>query len=272
MPARILVIEDDPDSLELMTYLLRAHGHAVWSAEDGKEGLRIVNSQALDLVVCDIQLPKLDGCQVALALKGQEETSALPLVAVTAFAMVGDRDRILSAGFNGYLTKPITAETFVPQVESYLPAAMRTLLLTQEESQETTHEHPPQEFRILVVDNNESNLEFERSLLEPNGFAVTTARSLREALSIVAEQTFDLVLSDVCMDDGTGYELLREIRMRDQGREIPVILITSTMMEPADRAKGLAMGAVNFLQRPLDADELLAHVRACAMRGKQTNA
>lgn len=120
--ARILVIEDNPDNLELMTYLLRAFGHEVRSAQDGAEGLEAVRREALDLIVCDVHLPKLDGYQVARELKADPRLQVIPLLAVTALAMVGDRDKVLMAGFDGYLAKPIDPQVFVRQVESYLPA------------------------------------------------------------------------------------------------------------------------------------------------------
>lgn len=120
--ARILVIEDNPDNLELMTYLLKAFGHEVFSAQDGAEGLELVRLGALDLIVCDVHLPKVDGYEVARQLKSDPRLQRIPLLAVTALAMVGDRDKVLTAGFDGYLAKPIDPQVFVPQVETFLPA------------------------------------------------------------------------------------------------------------------------------------------------------
>jgi CheY-like chemotaxis protein len=126
MSARILVVEDDPVSLELMAYLLTAFGHTVLRAADGVEALRVARRELPDLVLCDNQLPVLSGVEVARELKSAAATRGIPLVSVTAAAMPGDRQRLLEAGFDGYLAKPITPETFVQEVEAYLPAAMRT--------------------------------------------------------------------------------------------------------------------------------------------------
>jgi len=119
MPKRILVIEDNPANLELMTYLLRAFGHTVLTAEDGAEGLEVVRCEKLDLIVCDVHLPRVDGYEVARQLKRDPLLRRIPLVAVTALAMVGDRDKLLSAGFDGYIDKPITPEIFVKQIEGF---------------------------------------------------------------------------------------------------------------------------------------------------------
>lgn len=122
--ARLLVIEDNPDNLELMSYLLRAFGHQVALAGDGAEGLAAMAGGGFDLVVCDVHLPRLDGYAVAQHMKSDPVLAAVPLVAVTALAMVGDRDKVLAAGFDGYISKPITPQTFVEQVEAYLPPAL----------------------------------------------------------------------------------------------------------------------------------------------------
>jgi two-component system cell cycle response regulator DivK len=126
MPARILVIEDDPNTLELMIYLLDAFGHSPLTAGNGVAGMTLASAERPDLIVCDIQLPELDGYGVARALAEDPRLSTIPLIAITALAMVGDRERILAAGFDGYMSKPIVPETFVGQLDHYLPPALHS--------------------------------------------------------------------------------------------------------------------------------------------------
>src|SRR5436309_4929284 len=126
MPARILIIEDNAANLELMTYLLQAFGHAPLTARRGEEGLALARRERPELIVCDIQLPGIDGYRVAAQIKADSELRATPLVAVTAFAMVGDRDKVLAAGFDGYIAKPIDPETFVGHVEAFLRPDQRS--------------------------------------------------------------------------------------------------------------------------------------------------
>jgi two-component system cell cycle response regulator len=123
MGLRILVIEDNPTNLELMTYLLTAFGHQAIRARDGEEGVAAALAEPPDLILCDLALPVLDGFGVARRLKADPRLASVPLIAVTASAMVGDRAKVLATGFDGYITKPITPETFVGEVESYLPGA-----------------------------------------------------------------------------------------------------------------------------------------------------
>lgn len=125
--ARILIIEDNAPNLNLMSYLLTTFGHAVEGARDGLSGLHAVrrSDPKFDLVLCDIQLPRLSGYQIAEALRAEALFRELPLVAVSALAMPGDREKGLAAGFNGYMEKPIQPESFVALVESFLPLALR---------------------------------------------------------------------------------------------------------------------------------------------------
>lgn len=125
MPAQILIVEDNPQSLELMSYLLGAAGHAVHSAQTGTSALAATRSQKLDLILLDLQLPDLDGYEVLRALRDDERYTTTKIVAVTAVAMVGDRERTLTAGFDHYVPKPINPRTFVSEIENWLPARSR---------------------------------------------------------------------------------------------------------------------------------------------------
>jgi CheY-like chemotaxis protein len=125
-PARILLIEDNDENLELMTYLLEAFGHTVLTARDGRQGLDVASRDTPDLILCDLQMPKLDGFGVLREIRRDRRLAKTPLVAITAFAMRDDHDRVLAAGFDGYLAKPIVPEEFVGQVESFLSSASPT--------------------------------------------------------------------------------------------------------------------------------------------------
>jgi CheY-like chemotaxis protein len=117
---RILVIEDNQANLDLTLYLLRAFGHTAYPATDGVEGVEAAAREKPDLVICDIHMPKLDGYGVVAQLKSDPLMSSVPVIALTALAMVGDPDRVLKTGFDGYISKPIDPETFVQQIETWL--------------------------------------------------------------------------------------------------------------------------------------------------------
>jgi CheY-like chemotaxis protein len=123
--ARILAVEDTPHNLELMTYLLHASGHRVVAATTGAAGIAIARAERPDLIVLDLQLPDLDGHQVLAVLRADPGLARVPVVAVTAYAMVGDRDHALTSGFDGYLAKPFDPVTFAATIATFLPPDRR---------------------------------------------------------------------------------------------------------------------------------------------------
>ena len=122
MKPKILIIEDNEQSLYLFTFMLEKHGYEVIQARDGQEGIEKACREKPALILLDIQLPDMDGYEVARRLKEKPESRDIPIVAVTSYAMVGDRERILAAGCAGYIEKPINPETFMTEVEQHLPA------------------------------------------------------------------------------------------------------------------------------------------------------
>jgi CheY-like chemotaxis protein len=126
MAARILVVEDNAANLELARYLLASAGHEVLLAGDGQAGLVLATHERPDLIISDLQMPLMDGYALIAALKAAPACAQIPVLALTAFSMPGDRDEVMRAGFTGYLSKPIEPEQFVGQVAAYLgvrPAA-----------------------------------------------------------------------------------------------------------------------------------------------------
>ena len=121
MKQTILIIEDNEQNRYLVTYLLEANGYEVAAAIDGREGIALANSLQPALILLDIQLPGMDGYLVAQALRQNPALDGVPIVAVTSYAMVGDRERVLAAGCSGYIEKPINPDTFMAEVESHLP-------------------------------------------------------------------------------------------------------------------------------------------------------
>jgi CheY-like chemotaxis protein len=125
MPPRVLIVEDNPANLDLARYLLESHGYATLVAIDGEQGLRIARQERPQLILCDLQMPVMDGYALVRELRGDPVLRETLVIAVTAFSMPGDRATALAAGFNGYVPKPIDPERFVQEIEAYLPADSR---------------------------------------------------------------------------------------------------------------------------------------------------
>jgi len=110
-----------------MAYLLRAAGHTVMTCTDGADAIAIAGQEHPRVIVMDLQLERMSGLEAAAVLAADPKLKAIPRIAVTAYAMVGDRDRVLKAGFQGYIAKPIEPTTFAAQIKAFfLPAAMRS--------------------------------------------------------------------------------------------------------------------------------------------------
>ena len=120
MPTRILIVENHPDNQKLMAYLLEKFGYLVVLADDGEQGLEIAQREELDLILCDIHMPGIDGFEVARRLKADPRLCRIPLIATTALTLTSDRDAVEAAGFNGYITKGTAPKLFVQQVQSFL--------------------------------------------------------------------------------------------------------------------------------------------------------
>ena len=121
MKQKILLIEDHEQNRYLATFLLEKHGYAVVSASDGRAGIELARTAQPGLILLDIQLPLMDGYTVARELRSEPALRNIPIIAVTSYAMVGDREKSLAAGCNGYLEKPINPDTFVTEIERFLP-------------------------------------------------------------------------------------------------------------------------------------------------------
>lgn len=121
MTPTILVIEDNEQNLYLVTYILEKHGYAVAAVRDGKTALEAAQAVRPALILLDIQLPVMDGYAVARALRTNPALRSVPIVAITSYAMIGDREQVLAAGCTEYMEKPINPETFMAELQRYLP-------------------------------------------------------------------------------------------------------------------------------------------------------
>lgn len=120
MKKKILVIEDNEQNLYLATFLLEKNGYEVITAEDGFKAIEKVKAEKPDLILMDLQLPEMNGYEATRRIKSIREISYIPIVAVSSYAMVGDREKALAAGCVGYIEKPFMPETFVLEIEKYL--------------------------------------------------------------------------------------------------------------------------------------------------------
>ena len=118
--AKILLIEDNEQNLYLVTFILQRNGHEIIQARNGETGIALAAEALPDLILLDIQLPGMDGYTVAEELRKNQQIASIPIIAVTSYAMTGDRERILETGCTSYIEKPINPDTFYSEVIQFL--------------------------------------------------------------------------------------------------------------------------------------------------------
>ena len=127
-PSTILIIEDNEQNLYLMRFLLERHGFNVTTARNGSDGIDVAKRVTPAAILLDIQLPLLDGYAVARELRSEPRLRSVPIIAVTSYAMPGDREKCLAAGATDYLEKPIDPDTFVKRIREHLSGSARTMV------------------------------------------------------------------------------------------------------------------------------------------------
>lgn len=120
MPKRILIVEDNENNMYLITFILKNRGYGVIQAWTGEEGIALAGKEKPDLIVMDIMLPGIDGLETTKKIRTSEDLKQIPVVALTSYAMVGDREKAIEAGCTGYIEKPINPDTFIEELEKYL--------------------------------------------------------------------------------------------------------------------------------------------------------
>jgi CheY-like chemotaxis protein/anti-sigma regulatory factor (Ser/Thr protein kinase) len=258
---RILVIEDSPDIRALMRMLLESEGYDVAVAGDGQSGVAAARKERPDLILMDLSLPVLSGWEAAREIKADPEIGAIPILAVTAHAMHGDRERALAAGCDGFIPKPIDEETFGRQVAAYLRPTQLLAAMSEPQRSGDANVEPG---RILLVDDNPEISSVIRQDLEAEGHEIVAAVTPAQAATAFRRDSFDLAIVDVMLGGQSGYELTAELIARSSDY-LPVLLVTAGEI---DRKKGYQVGADDFIGKPIESEELRARVRSLMRIGR----
>ena len=120
MGKTILIVEDEPRNLKLLRDLLQRFGYEILEAFDGEQGVKLAGEKMPDLILMDIMMPKMDGLEATRIIKADEKTKHIPIIALTSYAMKGDREKTIAAGCDGYIAKPIDIKEVLKAIEHFL--------------------------------------------------------------------------------------------------------------------------------------------------------
>jgi len=259
--ARILIAEDSPDIRALIQMLLEGDGHEVRSVTDGRAAVDLVRTAKPDLVLMDLSLPLLSGWEAAREIRSDPDCNGIPILAVTAHAMHGDRERALAAGCDGFIPKPINEETFAARVLSFLDVR-RDRVGAAPGGAARARSAPG---RVLVVDDQPEVAELIRADLAADGHDVSVATTLEAAgARIKNDPPYDLAVIDVMLGTESGYDLAERISAASP-EYVPILLVTAGTI---DRERGFSAGADDFIGKPIETHELRARARSLIRVGR----
>ena len=254
MPKKILVVEDNEQNRILMRQILKHHGYEVLEAADGAAGLEMAREHMPDLILLDLQMPVMGGFAVIRELRKTPELSKLKVIAVTSFAMKGDREKALEAGFDEYVTKPIDTRKFVELVKEILLPG------------ETDARRSRSSF-VSMMNRRTSNCSKTYSFREATRWSApktgkTPCRRSRTG-------TIDLVLLDLMLPGMDGLQVSRKIKENKKYRHIPIIMLTAHSGVES-YIKSLSNEVFAYIHKPFETEELVKNRegRAWAVKGR----
>ncbi|TVQ74547.1 MAG: response regulator [Oceanospirillales bacterium] len=264
---QVLVVEDHPINQQMVQAQLEYMGLSVSLANNGAEGVEKVREGEFDLVLMDIQMPVMDGYEATRKIR--QFNKDIPIIALTAAALVEDRQKALDVGMNDHLGKPFTAIQLFESLKPYLTTLANPLkeLVTSEniENADNASSNNSTEVdkkpRILIVDDMSANIKILANLLRDE-YSIQVANNGQRALNIArGTNPPDLILLDIMMPDMDGFEVCKELKNNVNTSRIPVIFI-SALDEVSDETRGLNVGAVDYITKPFHPEIVKARVRS----------
>ena len=267
--AKILLVDDSEPNRDMLARRLQRKGHEVLQAVDGQQAVDLTRSESPDVVLMDLNLPVLDGWSATRQIKAFPGTRPVPVIALTAHAMSGDRQKALQAGCDDYDTKPVDFPRLLGKIEALFkspeapsaPRPKQPALPSPAAEVETAAVESAAEpaGRVLIVDDTETNRDVASRWLRRKGFAVDAVKDGQEALEQIEKVSYDTILLDVMMPGINGIEVLRKLRQTHPATELPVIMATAKDASH-DIVEALTLGANDYVTKPLDFPVLIARV------------
>ncbi|APB35184.1 serine/threonine protein kinase [Gloeomargarita lithophora Alchichica-D10] len=251
----LLIVEDNELNRDMLLRRLQRKGFQVVTATDGQMGVDMAQQHLPHLILMDLSLPGLDGWEATRILKDNATTRHIPVIALTAHAMGGDREKALAAGCDDYDTKPVELERLLGKIHALLGKEP----LLPPESQPASP--APPKASLLIVDDNADNRDMLSRRLLRQGYGVEAVESGEAALERIAQAKFDLVLLDVMMPGMGGLATLERLRQTYSQAQLPVIMATARS-QSEDMVEAFRLGANDYITKPIDFAVALARIEA----------
>ncbi|MBA3461379.1 MAG: response regulator [Deltaproteobacteria bacterium] len=244
-PTKILVVEDNSTTRRMVTQALQRNGHSVFEAPDGKTARMLMQREHPRIVLQDLMLPDADGFELVGQLRILAEGSDVSILAFSGFVSELDDARVSSVGFDDIIAKPIAPSRLVSLIEAHIPVPL------PKGKQIGTGR------RLILADDDPLQLKLVSFRLTRLGFEVEAVPDGASALEAARRQRPDVLVSDVMMPELDGFGLAMAVRQDPDLNRIPVLLVTSSYVEPADRELARRAGANDLLPRTPELAELL---------------
>jgi two-component system cell cycle response regulator len=276
---RILIVDDDPTSLKLLSGILQKDEYEVLKATDGKEAIKAAFKKLPDVILLDVIMPTMDGFEVTRRLKADPRTKHIPIILVTCLDGMENKLTGLEAGAEEYLSKPIKPVELLARVKSMLQLKQyRDQLSIRKQSEgafvaaasdeklgQLSGEGLPV---VLLVEDSEIDAKIIQSLLKDMPLRVETAWTGGEAISRIHSAKLDLILLDILLPDMTGFEICQRLKTTENNHDTPVIVITC-LHDFESKITGAELGADDYLVKPVNKQELTARIKVLLEKKRQ---
>jgi len=260
---RVLVVDDEPANVTLMAARLRAFGYEVHEAASGEEALRLLRQWPMDLVLSDVRMPGIDGCELVRRIRADASLGGPPVVLVTGYDGPEERAQGLDAGADDFLTKPIQ----LPELQLRVHAQVRLHRLHRELRHRgrvlgapAAVDEPVRGGRVFVIEDDVQWSALLIETLRTAGHEVESAVDLRTGIAGIARFEPDVILVDLKLPDGDGSEVIRRFHHVGTGRPTPVIVVVTAASDEEEKVACLRLGADDFVAKPISPMELVARV------------
>ncbi|PIY31074.1 MAG: hypothetical protein COZ08_09550 [Bacteroidetes bacterium CG_4_10_14_3_um_filter_42_6] len=252
-----MIVDDNPTDREQIAGLLRLEQIDVLQAESGVQCLEMLQYQRPDLLVLDLMMPEMDGFQVLNEIRSKPETSDLPIIVVTAKDLTEKDKKLLSGKVSLVLTKSTVA---LPQIYDEIKRILERI--KGEMSDNQAIRPTKQRKHLLMIEDNEISVIQVQKILKKEGFVVDVARDGKQALEFIKNTVPDGIILDLMMPEMDGFEVLENIRERQETRMTPILILTAKNLTKSDLSRLSANNIQQLVQKgDVNARELLGKVK-----------